>query len=83
MPEPRKTPVAFAATGVANLASIMAAFRRAGAEPSLAATPEELAAAAVGSSTRPESTKGSVSLEEIDAADWPREMARLKGASNA
>ena len=31
-------------TGVANLASIMAAFRRAGAEPLLAADPEELAA---------------------------------------
>jgi len=45
MPEPRKVPVSFAATGVANLASIMAAFRRAGAEPSLAAAPEELAAA--------------------------------------
>lgn len=38
--------VAFAATGVANLASIMAAFRRAGAEPFLAADPEELATAA-------------------------------------
>ena len=35
--------VRFAATGVANLASIMAAFRRAGAEPRLAASPEELA----------------------------------------
>ncbi len=37
--------VAFAATGVANLASIMAAFRRAGAQPFLAASPDELAAA--------------------------------------
>ena len=37
--------VAFAATGVANLASIMAAFRRAGARPFLAANPDELAAA--------------------------------------
>jgi imidazole glycerol phosphate synthase glutamine amidotransferase subunit len=38
--------VAFAATGVANLASIMAAFRRAGASPYLAADPAELAGAA-------------------------------------
>ena len=38
--------VAFAATGVANLASIQAAFRRAGAEPFLASTPDELASAA-------------------------------------
>jgi len=37
--------VAFAATGVANLASIMAAFRRAGADPSMAGSPEELAGA--------------------------------------
>jgi imidazole glycerol phosphate synthase glutamine amidotransferase subunit len=40
------TRVAFAATGVANLASIMAAFRRAGASPFLAADAEELASAA-------------------------------------
>jgi imidazole glycerol-phosphate synthase subunit HisH len=46
MPEPRAPRVALAATGVANLASIMAAFRRAGAEPFLAASPEELAEAA-------------------------------------
>jgi imidazole glycerol-phosphate synthase subunit HisH len=39
------TRVAFAATGVANLASIMAAFRRAGVEPSLASSPEDLALA--------------------------------------
>jgi imidazoleglycerol phosphate synthase glutamine amidotransferase subunit HisH len=45
MPEGLRPSVAFAATGVANLASIMAAFRRAGAEPRLAAGPEELAAA--------------------------------------
>jgi imidazole glycerol phosphate synthase glutamine amidotransferase subunit len=38
--------VAFASTGVANLASIMAAFRRAGAEPYLAADPADLAGAA-------------------------------------
>jgi imidazole glycerol-phosphate synthase subunit HisH len=38
--------VAFAATGVANLASIMAAFRRAGAQPYLAADPADLAGAA-------------------------------------
>lgn len=46
--EPDQAPprVAFAATGVANLASIMAAFRRAGAQPFLAASPDELAAAA-------------------------------------
>jgi imidazole glycerol-phosphate synthase subunit HisH len=43
--ENAKTPVAFAATGVANLASIMAAFRRAGAAPYLAASPEDLASA--------------------------------------
>jgi imidazole glycerol phosphate synthase glutamine amidotransferase subunit len=43
LPVPR---VAFAATGVANLASIMAAFRRAGAEPFLAADPAELSSAA-------------------------------------
>jgi imidazole glycerol-phosphate synthase subunit HisH len=43
MPETR---IALAATGVANLASIMAAFRRAGTEPFLAADPEELASAA-------------------------------------
>jgi imidazole glycerol phosphate synthase glutamine amidotransferase subunit len=43
MPDRKTTRrVAFAATGVANLASIMAAFRRAGAEPYLAADPEEL-----------------------------------------
>jgi imidazole glycerol phosphate synthase glutamine amidotransferase subunit len=36
--------VAFAATGVANLASIMAAFRRAGAEPYLAKDAEDLEA---------------------------------------
>jgi glutamine amidotransferase len=40
------TRVAFAATGVANLASIMAVFRRAGAEPYLAADPSDLAGAA-------------------------------------
>jgi imidazole glycerol-phosphate synthase subunit HisH len=40
------TRVALAATGVANLASIMAAFRRAGAAPYLAADPEDLAGAA-------------------------------------
>lgn len=40
------TRVAFAATGVANLASIMAAFRRAGAEPYLAADADDLAGAA-------------------------------------
>jgi imidazole glycerol phosphate synthase glutamine amidotransferase subunit len=40
-----KPRVAFAATGVANLASIMAAFRRAGALPFVAGNPEELAAA--------------------------------------
>jgi imidazole glycerol-phosphate synthase subunit HisH len=40
------TRVAFAATGVANLASIQAAFRRAGAAPCLAADPEDLASAA-------------------------------------
>jgi glutamine amidotransferase len=40
------TRVAFAATGVANLASIMAAFRRAGTEPYLAAGPDDLAGAA-------------------------------------
>ena len=40
------TRVAFAATGVANLASIQAAFRRAGAAPYLAADPEDLASAA-------------------------------------
>jgi imidazole glycerol-phosphate synthase subunit HisH len=43
-PEPRAR-VAFAATGVANLASIMAAFRRASAEPYLAPDAESLAAA--------------------------------------
>jgi imidazole glycerol phosphate synthase, glutamine amidotransferase subunit len=41
-----KARVAFAATGVANLASIMAAFRRAGADPYLAADADDLAAAA-------------------------------------
>jgi len=41
-----KPSVAFAATGVANLASIMAAFRRAGAEPYLAKDAYDLAAAA-------------------------------------
>ena len=41
-----KPRAAFAATGVANLASIMAAFRRAGAEPYLAKDAEDLAAAA-------------------------------------
>ena len=45
-PAPAPPRVAFAATGVANLASIMAAFRRAGAQPYLAASPDELAAAA-------------------------------------
>jgi imidazole glycerol-phosphate synthase subunit HisH len=51
MPEPLKPkfasaiPVAFAATGVANLASIMAAFRRAGAAPFLAAGPDDIARA--------------------------------------
>jgi imidazole glycerol-phosphate synthase subunit HisH len=46
MPEPEpKTRVAFATTGVANLESIMAAFRRAGAEPYLAPDAESLAAA--------------------------------------
>jgi imidazole glycerol-phosphate synthase subunit HisH len=40
------TRVAFAATGVANLASIMAVFRRAGAAPYLAADPSDLAGAA-------------------------------------
>jgi imidazole glycerol-phosphate synthase subunit HisH len=38
--------VALAATGVANIASIMAAFRRAGAVPYLAADPADLAGAA-------------------------------------
>jgi imidazole glycerol-phosphate synthase subunit HisH len=38
--------VAFAATGVANLASIMAAFRRAGAEPYLSPSAEDFAGAA-------------------------------------
>jgi imidazole glycerol-phosphate synthase subunit HisH len=38
-------PVAFAATGVANLASIMAAFRRAGAAPFLAARAQDIASA--------------------------------------
>jgi imidazoleglycerol phosphate synthase glutamine amidotransferase subunit HisH len=38
--------VAFASTGVANLASIEAVFRRAGAEPFVAGSPDELAAAA-------------------------------------
>jgi imidazole glycerol phosphate synthase glutamine amidotransferase subunit len=46
MPDRSAAKVAFAATGVANLASIMAAFRRAGAEPYLASGPDELAAAA-------------------------------------
>jgi imidazole glycerol-phosphate synthase subunit HisH len=41
-----RTKVALASTGVANLASVMAAFRRAGAEPYLAASPDELAAEA-------------------------------------
>lgn len=41
-----KVRVAFATTGVANLASIMAAFRRAGAEPYLAPDAEDLAGAA-------------------------------------
>jgi imidazole glycerol-phosphate synthase subunit HisH len=45
MPERGRTRVALAATGVANLASIMAAFRRAGAEPFLAGSPGELAEA--------------------------------------
>jgi imidazole glycerol-phosphate synthase subunit HisH len=40
------TRVAFAATGVANLASIMAAFRRAGALPYLSPDAEDLAGAA-------------------------------------
>lgn len=44
-PAPRAPKVLVAATGVANLASIMAALRRAGAESGLAADPEELAAA--------------------------------------
>jgi imidazole glycerol phosphate synthase glutamine amidotransferase subunit len=43
MPESSATKVALAATGVANLASIMAAFRRAGAEPRLASSPSEFA----------------------------------------
>jgi imidazole glycerol-phosphate synthase subunit HisH len=46
MPDSQAARVAFAATGVANLASIMAAFRRAGARPFLASSPDELAAAA-------------------------------------
>ncbi len=47
MPEPNPSiRVAFAATGVANLASIMAAFRRAGAEPYLSPDPVDLAGAA-------------------------------------
>jgi imidazole glycerol-phosphate synthase subunit HisH len=47
MPEANTaTRVAFAATGVANLASIMAALRRAGAAPYLAADPSGLAGAA-------------------------------------
>jgi imidazole glycerol phosphate synthase glutamine amidotransferase subunit len=46
MPDAAPVRVAFAATGVANLASIMAAFRRAGAEPYLSPGPEDLAAAA-------------------------------------
>jgi imidazole glycerol phosphate synthase glutamine amidotransferase subunit len=47
MPEANAvTRVAFAATGVANLASIMAAFRRTGAHPYLAADPADLAGAA-------------------------------------
>jgi imidazole glycerol-phosphate synthase subunit HisH len=47
MPEAEApTRVAFATTGVANLASIMAAFRRAGAAPYLAADPADLAGAA-------------------------------------
>ena len=45
MPDRDTVRVAFAATGVANLASIQAAFRRAGAEPFVAADPDELAAA--------------------------------------
>jgi imidazole glycerol-phosphate synthase subunit HisH len=47
MPNVETAPrIAFAATGVANLASIQAAFRRAGAEPYLASGPEDLASAA-------------------------------------
>lgn len=46
MPDRPAARVALAATGVANLASIQAAFRRAGADPFLAAGPEELAGAA-------------------------------------
>lgn len=46
MPDRSAAKVALAATGVANLASIMAAFRRAGAEPYIAPGPDELAAAA-------------------------------------
>jgi imidazole glycerol-phosphate synthase subunit HisH len=41
-----KARVAFAATGVANLASIMATFRRSGAEPYLAKDADDLASAA-------------------------------------
>jgi imidazole glycerol phosphate synthase glutamine amidotransferase subunit len=46
MPDRSAAKVALAATGVANLASIMAAFRRAGTEPYIAPGPDELAAAA-------------------------------------
>jgi imidazole glycerol-phosphate synthase subunit HisH len=47
MPDSEAKPrVAFATTGVANLASIMAAFRRLGAQPCLAADPADLACAA-------------------------------------
>lgn len=46
MPDSSAVRVALAATGVANLASIIAAFRRAGAEPFLASSPDELSAAA-------------------------------------
>jgi imidazole glycerol phosphate synthase glutamine amidotransferase subunit len=45
MPSVEAKPVALAPTGVANLASVVAALRRAGAAPFAAAGPEELAAA--------------------------------------
>lgn len=45
MPEAAAVPVALAPTGVANLASVLAALRRAGAAPFAASSPGELAAA--------------------------------------
>jgi len=42
----KATPVALASTGVANLASVLAALRRAGAAPFIAASADELASAA-------------------------------------